>query len=54
MKCFEIPNPKHFSSVTKIEDAQHLWRNLQEDLNKDIFDACKEEEEEEEEYEDAR
>jgi splicing factor 3A subunit 3 len=35
--------------VTKIEDAQNLWRKLQEDVNKDVFDASKEEE-----YEDSQ
>ena len=36
-------------AVTKIEDAQNLWRKLQEDVNKDVFDASKEEE-----YEDSQ
>jgi splicing factor 3A subunit 3 len=49
MKCLEIPNTKHFHGVTKIEDAQNLWRKLQEDVNKDVFDASKEEE-----YEDSQ
>ena len=31
-------------AVTKIEDAQNLWRKLQEDVNKDTFDVSKEEE----------
>jgi splicing factor 3A subunit 3 len=44
MKCLGIPNTKHFHGVTKIEDAQNLWRKLQADMNKDIFDASKEEE----------
>ncbi len=44
MKCLGIPNTKHFHGVTKIEDAQNLWRKLQENVNKDIFDASKEEE----------
>jgi len=30
--------------VTKIEDAQNLWRKLQEDVNKDTFVVSKEEE----------
>ena len=34
-------------AVTKIEDAQNLWRKLQEDVNKDTLDASKEEEENE-------
>ena len=44
MKCLGIPNTKHFHGVTKIEDAQTLWKKLQENVNKDIFDASKEEE----------
>ena len=34
---FKIPNPNRFFSVTKIEDEQHLWVNLKEGVNKDIF-----------------
>eukprot|EP00558_Chaetoceros_sp_UNC1202_P011491 CAMPEP_0197238206 /NCGR_PEP_ID=MMETSP1429-20130617/4759_1 /TAXON_ID=49237 /ORGANISM="Chaetoceros sp., Strain UNC1202" /LENGTH=167 /DNA_ID=CAMNT_0042697311 /DNA_START=63 /DNA_END=566 /DNA_ORIENTATION=- len=44
MKCLGIPNTKHFHGVTKIEDAQNLWRKLQENVNQDMFDASKEEE----------
>jgi splicing factor 3A subunit 3 len=44
MKCLGIPNTKHFHGVTKIEDAQNLWTKLQGDVNKDVFDASKEEE----------
>jgi Splicing factor 3a, subunit 3 len=44
MKCLGIPNTNHFHGVTKIEDAQNLWLKLQENVNKDIFDASKEEE----------
>lgn len=44
MKCLGIPNTNHFHGVTKIEDAQKLWQKLQESVNKDIFDASKEEE----------
>jgi hypothetical protein len=29
--------------VITIEDAQNLWRKLQEDVNKDTFDVSKEE-----------
>jgi splicing factor 3A subunit 3 len=49
MKCLGIPNTKHFHGVTKIEDAQNLWAKLQENVNKDIFDASKDEE-----YEDSK
>eukprot|EP00553_Chaetoceros_curvisetus_P009393 CAMPEP_0204621034 /NCGR_PEP_ID=MMETSP0717-20131115/6887_1 /ASSEMBLY_ACC=CAM_ASM_000666 /TAXON_ID=230516 /ORGANISM="Chaetoceros curvisetus" /LENGTH=574 /DNA_ID=CAMNT_0051635367 /DNA_START=24 /DNA_END=1748 /DNA_ORIENTATION=+ len=44
MKCLGIPNTKHFHGVTKIQDAQNLWKKLQLNVNKDIFDASKEEE----------
>jgi hypothetical protein len=44
MKCLGIPNTKHFHGVTKIEDAQNLWTKLQRSVNKDLFDASKEEE----------
>ena len=30
--------------VITIEDAQNLWRKLQENVNKDTFDVSKEEE----------
>ena len=40
----ELPNPKHFHGVPKIEDAQNLWRKLQEDVNKGVFDVSTEEE----------
>lgn len=49
MKCLGIPNTKHFHGVTKIEDAQKLWNKLKLDVNKDIFDASREEE-----YEDSQ
>ncbi len=44
MRCLGIPNTKHFHGVTKIEDAQNLWKKLQTTVNKDIFDGAKEEE----------
>jgi len=44
MKCLGIPNTKHFHGVTKIQDAQNLWKKFQLNVNKDIFDASKEEE----------
>lgn len=44
MKCLGIPNTKHFHGVTKIEDAQNLWTKLQRSVDKDLFDASKEEE----------
>mmetsp|Transcript_20249 Transcript_20249/g.30394 ORF Transcript_20249/g.30394 Transcript_20249/m.30394 type:complete len:243 (+) Transcript_20249:11-739(+) len=49
MRCLGIPNTKHFHGVTKIEDAQNLWKKLQATVNKDIFDGAKEEE-----YEDSQ
>jgi splicing factor 3A subunit 3 len=30
MACLGIPNTKHFQDVTQIEDAQQLWRNMQQ------------------------
>lgn len=45
MKCLGIPNTKHFHGVTKIEDAQVLWTQLQGDMQEDKF--------KEEEYEDS-
>ena len=44
MKCLGIPNTNHFHGVTKIEDAQELWKKLQNSLDKDRFDGSKEEE----------
>ena len=44
MKCLGIPNTKHFHGVTKIEDAQELWRKLQTSLSKENFDGAKDEE----------
>ena len=44
MKCLGIPNTKHFHGVTKIEDAQNLWKKLQKNVNKDMFDASQDEE----------
>jgi len=44
MKCLGIPNTKHFHGVTKIEDAQELWRKLQSSMKKDNFDGSKDEE----------
>ena len=44
MKCLNIPNTNHFHGVTKIEDAQELWKMLQNSLDKDRFDGDKEEE----------
>jgi SF3a60/Prp9 C-terminal/Replication stress response SDE2 C-terminal len=44
MKSLGIPNTKHFHGVTKIEDAQNLWKSLQEKLHQDQFDGNKEEE----------
>jgi len=41
-----LNDPLSMEIVTKIEDAQNLWRKLQEDVNKDTFDVSKEEEEE--------
>lgn len=44
MKCLGIPNTKHFHGVTKIEDAQELWRKLQSSMKKDNFDGSQDEE----------
>ena len=44
MKCLGIPNTNHFHGVTKIEDAQALWKTLQSSLDRDRFDGDKEEE----------
>lgn len=44
MKSLGIPNTKHFHGVTKIEDAQDLWKSLQEKLKQDQFDNSREEE----------
>lgn len=44
MKCLGIPNTKHFHGVTKIEDAQQLWKTLQKELEKDQFDGATQEE----------
>lgn len=44
MRCLGIPNTKHFHGVTKIEDAKVLWKKLQANVSKDLFDASKEEE----------
>ncbi len=44
MRCLGIPNTKHFHGVTKIQDAEQLWKKLQSEVNKDIFDGAKEEE----------
>lgn len=44
MKCLGIPNTKHFHGVTKIEDAQQLWKTLQKDLEQDQFDGATQEE----------
>jgi splicing factor 3A subunit 3 len=44
MKSLGIPNTKHFHGVTKIEDAEELWKALQNKLNQEQFDGTKEEE----------
>lgn len=44
MKCLGIPNTKHFHGVTKIEDAQELWKKLQKTLERERFDGTTEEE----------
>jgi splicing factor 3A subunit 3 len=44
MKCLAIPNTKHFHGVTKIEDAQQLWKSLQGTLEQDQFDGATQEE----------
>jgi splicing factor 3A subunit 3 len=44
MKCLGIPNTKHFHGVTKIEDAQQLWKSLHNTLEQDQFDGATEEE----------
>jgi len=48
MKALGIPNTKHFHGVTKIEDAQDLWKSLQDKLTQEQFDGTRDEE-----YEDA-
>jgi splicing factor 3A subunit 3 len=44
MKCLGIPNTKHFHGVTNIDDAQDLWKKLQQSLDKEQFDGGREEE----------
>ena len=44
MKSLGIPNTKHFHGVTRIEDAQNLWKKLQDQLDRDRFDGTNEEE----------
>lgn len=44
MKSLGIPNTKHFHGVTKIEDAQELWKTLQVKLQQEQFDNSREEE----------
>lgn len=44
MKSLGIPNTKHFHGVTKIEDAQNLWKTLRSSLQEQQFDGSKEEE----------
>eukprot|EP00536_Pseudo-nitzschia_multiseries_P001782 jgi/Psemu1/63339/estExt_Genemark1.C_230015 len=44
MKSLGIPNTKHFHGVTKIEDAQNLWKKLKDQLQQDQFDGSKGEE----------
>lgn len=38
MKILGIPNTKHFHGITKIEDAQNLWRRLKNKLDQNQFD----------------
>lgn len=49
MRCLGIPNTRHFHGVTKIADAQVLWKKLKLGVEKDIFDGSVEEE-----YEDSQ
>jgi splicing factor 3A subunit 3 len=44
MKSLGIPNTKHFHGVTKIEDAQILWKKLKDQLQQDQFDGTNGEE----------
>lgn len=44
MKTLGIPNTKHFHGVTKIEDAQNLWKKLKDQLEQDQFDGTNGEE----------
>jgi len=44
MRCLGIPNTKHFHGITRIVDAQKLWKNIQGSVNEGIFDDTKEEE----------
>mmetsp|Transcript_21404 Transcript_21404/g.24499 ORF Transcript_21404/g.24499 Transcript_21404/m.24499 type:complete len:711 (-) Transcript_21404:209-2341(-) len=44
MKILGIPNTKHFHGVTKIEDAQNLWKKLKDKLEQDQFDGTNGEE----------
>ena len=44
MRSLDIPNTKHFHGVTKIDDAQELWRALREKLNQQQFDGSVDEE----------
>ena len=44
MKMLGIPNTKHFHGVTKIADAQYLWKQLKDQLQRDQFDGTNGEE----------
>jgi len=44
MKSLGIPNTKHFHGVTSIDDAQELWKSLQDKLAQGQFDGTKDEE----------
>jgi splicing factor 3A subunit 3 len=44
MKSLGIPNTKHFHGITKIEDAQILWKKLKDQLQQDQFDGTNGEE----------
>ena len=48
MRVLGIPNTKHFHGITTVEDAQELWKSLQEQLKQERFDG-----DNEEEYEDS-
>ena len=48
MKLLGIPNTAHFHGVTKIEDAQELWKTLRKELEQEQFDG-----DAQEEYEDS-
>jgi hypothetical protein len=44
MKSLGIPNTTHFHGVTKMKDAMDLWQQLQEQIEREVFDGTTQEE----------